>query len=122
MATLLVGEVPTLDGGPRGRRHRHRPTPHRQRPDQPAATGNIDKVHALTGTIPANGFFVLGSTALGPDQDFGALNSIENGGKTILLVRSFSAAVDQDVDTNDDGVADISIGTIVDPLRTPTSR
>jgi hypothetical protein len=84
--------------------------------------GTIDVAIPLTGVVPASGLFVVGDAAVSPDL----LTSdgwIENGGETILIVQNFSSSVGTDVDTDNDGVADISIGTIIDAvgLGTPSA-
>ncbi len=70
------------------------------------ATGTIDEVIAV-GTTDANGFW-LGSLAA---------NALENGTLTLLLVEGFSGALGNDLDTNDDGVLDVTPWTrIVDAV------
>lgn len=79
------------------------------------AKGIIDVVVPLSG--PISGYYVIGDAAVSPDLLMSE-NWIENGGLTILLVRNFSSAQGTDIDTNDDGIADVSIGTIVDGVGT----
>ncbi len=75
------------------------------------AKGIIDVAIPLSG--PISGYYVIGDAAVSPDL-LQAPAWIENGGLTILLVSGFSSAVGTDIDVNNDGVADVSIGTIVD--------
>jgi hypothetical protein len=85
--------------------------------------GTIDIAIGLTGVVPANGLYVLGTAALGCQNQTMSANVVENGGETILLVSGFSSSVGTDVDPENDGVANFSIGTIVDGLgfRLPSS-
>jgi hypothetical protein len=68
-------------------------------------------------TLPADGRLVIGNAAV-PNVDLiitGASDLFENGTETVLLVSSATPIVQgTDVDTNNDGVADVSLGTIVD--------
>ncbi len=69
------------------------------------AFGNIDEAIQLT-TTDANGYLVL-------DLD------VENDTVTYLLVSGFTGAVNDDLDTNDDGVLDVTPWTaIVDSVAT----
>ena len=77
------------------------------------AKGTIDRAIALTGPIPADGYWVVGDAAVAPDQAQ-AVDWIENGGQTILIVQGFSSSVGTDIDVNNDGIADGPIGTIID--------
>ena len=81
--------------------------------------GTIDRVWDLTGqTIPPDGLFVIGS-ATTPNVDWAAVTSIEDGTETFLLVQGFTGASGNDVDADDDGVADATdtdIGTIIDSV------
>jgi len=60
-------------------------------------TGKVDEVIAV-GTTDAGGFYLANLAA----------NALENGTITLLLVRDFTGALDNDLDTNDDGVLDIT--------------
>jgi len=76
--------------------------------------GLIDRAFGLTGLIGASGFYTLGDAAV-TCADQTKTSTIENGGETILLVRDFTGAVGQDIDADDDGVADGPFpGMIVD--------
>lgn len=76
--------------------------------------GTIDVAISLTGqTVPASGRFTVGNAAVSPNIVVGA-NTLENGAGTLLLVSGFTGAVGMDIDTNNDCLADGSIGTIVD--------
>ncbi|MBG6133098.1 exonuclease III [Aquimarina sp. EL_43] len=61
------------------------------------ASGVIDEVIQL-GTTDVNGYFTT---------TFGS-NVYENGTVTLLLVKNFTGSLGQDLDTNDDGVFDIT--------------
>ncbi len=87
------------------------------------SVGTIDSLISLAGqTIPGDGFF-LAST---PEADAQftvtgdiafATNEFENGSQVILLVQGFSGADNDDLDTNDDGVLDVTPWTgIVDQV------
>jgi uncharacterized protein len=59
------------------------------------ATGTVDEVISL-GTTDVNGFYLANLPA----------NALENGTITLLLVKNFSGALGNDLDTNDDGAFD----------------
>lgn len=63
--------------------------------DAGTAVGTVDEVISL-GTTNANGLFLVNLPA----------NALENGTLTLLLVKNFSGALNQDLDTNNDGVFD----------------
>ena len=65
--------------------------------DSGAAAGTIDSVFTL-GTTDANG---LWATAFQSNQ-------LENGSMTLLLVEHFTGTNGTDVDTNDDGIIDVT--------------
>jgi hypothetical protein len=65
--------------------------------DSGIAVGTIDEVISI-GTTNASGFW-LGSLPS---------NSLENGTLTLLLVTNFTGALNDDLDTNDDGIFDIT--------------
>jgi len=77
--------------------------------------GLIDRAFGLTGLVGPSGLYVLGDAAV-TCADQTKTDTIENGGETILLVRNFTGAVGQDIDADDDGVADGGIGMIVDGI------
>lgn len=77
------------------------------------AKGTIDVAIPLSGSI--SGYYVIGDAAVSPNV-LQAANWIENGGETVLLVSGFTGSVGQDIDANDDGLADAVIGTIVDGI------
>jgi hypothetical protein len=62
-----------------------------------AATGTIDEVISL-GTTDLNGLYLANLTA----------GALQNGTITLLLVKNFTGALDNDLDTNEDGVFDIT--------------
>ena len=60
-------------------------------------TGTVDEVISL-GTTDANGLYLASLPA----------NALENGTITLLLVEGFTGALGADLDTNDDGVLDVT--------------
>lgn len=79
--------------------------------------GTLDRVWNLTGSIPADQFYVLGDTAVpNVDFDIGTDNSIENGSETFYLIEvdtaqtrsSIQALLGSDVDADGDLVTDIA--------------
>ncbi|MBK6950451.1 MAG: hypothetical protein IPH16_22390 [Haliscomenobacter sp.] len=60
--------------------------------------GIIDRIYTV-GTTNANGFWITTDAAM--DQ-------IENGSMTLLLVWNFTGSAGQDLDTNNDGVFDVT--------------
>ena len=94
---------------------------------QTAQRGQIDTVFSLSGSIPSDGYYVIGDTRLDespapifdtPELDMGATYIYENGSQTVLLVDSYVAppGTPPDLDADNDGVADVSIGIIVDAV------
>jgi hypothetical protein len=81
--------------------------------DSVASRGNIDAVIPLTGPVGLSGLWVVGDAALTPNQ-LEPAGWIENGAQTILIVQNFTGALNMDIDTNNDWIADVSIGTIID--------
>lgn len=72
--------------------------------DSGSAIGTIDEVISV-GTTDASGFW----------QGSLPSNSLENGTITLLLVTNFTGALNDDLDTNDDGIFDITLwDSIVD--------
>ncbi|HEX8386525.1 MAG TPA: T9SS type A sorting domain-containing protein [Rubricoccaceae bacterium] len=75
--------------------------------------GLADRAIALTGTIPADGYWFAASPAAvtaypgagTPDQAI-ANDTFENGTGTYLLVTGFTGTTGDDLDTNDDGTLD----------------
>ncbi len=65
--------------------------------DTAASSGVIDEVISV-GTTDANGFWLVNLPA----------NALENGTLTLLLVKNFSGAFGNDLDTNGDGVFDVT--------------
>ena len=66
--------------------------------DNESAIGNIDEIIAL-GTTDTNGLYLADLAA----------NTIENGSVSLLLVKDFSGAVNDDIDTDDDGTIDVEL-------------
>jgi predicted extracellular nuclease len=62
-----------------------------------AATGTVDEVISL-GTTDADGLYLANLAA----------NALENGSITLLLVKDFTGALGNDLDTNEDGVLDVT--------------
>lgn len=65
--------------------------------DVSTAAGTVDEVIAL-GSTDANGLYLANLAA----------NALENGTITLLLVKNFSGALNNDLDTNDDGAFDVT--------------
>ncbi len=86
--------------------------------DAESNPGKVDRVWPLDGQeVPPNGFFVAGDADVNPDFQTGSFNTLENGTQTILLIRNTTLANGQDVDPDDDGVADVTnVGTIEDSM------
>ncbi len=84
------------------------------------ASGVIESIMPLQGhTVPADGHFLLTestfSLALAAQQDKvvfggnpGALNFENSDSTTFIIVTNFTGALNQDLDTNDDGILDIT--------------
>lgn len=62
------------------------------------ATGAIDDFTYNVGTTDANGYWTTGFIN----------NVLENGSVTLLLVSGYTGTLNQDLDTNDDGVFDVT--------------
>jgi len=81
------------------------------RGDDPAANGVIEHAYALSGTIPASGHYVVAGLDYTlsiadltiPDFEFFASDN-----KTHLLVTGFTGVIGDDLDTNEDGVLDLT--------------
>jgi hypothetical protein len=81
--------------------------------DSPAS-GLVDKRWNLSGVMPADGFFVIGCNAVANvDLAIGASDQFENGSETILLVQNCTVATGTDVDTDNNCVEEIGVGTVV---------
>ncbi len=81
-----------------------------------SSKGMIDRVVGLTGySIGANGYFVIGDPNVLPDIEM-APGFIENGGNTIVLVSGLLQPLGTDIDTDDDCVEDLPIGTVIDAV------
>ena len=59
--------------------------------------GTVDEVITI-GTTDANGFYLVNLAA----------NALENGTITLLLVKNFSGALGNDLDTDENGIFDIT--------------
>lgn len=70
--------------------------------DSGVASGSIDGEFRL-GTTDANGLYLVNLPA----------NTVENGTITLLLVQAFTGALGTDLDTNNDGVLDVSPWTSI---------
>ncbi len=62
-----------------------------------ADAGKVDEVLSL-GTTDANGFYLANLPA----------NALENGTLSLLLVKNFTGALNNDLDTNNDGIFDVT--------------
>jgi hypothetical protein len=84
-------------------------------------TGAVDKIIPLDGfSTGSNGLFLLGASNLQPSPDAGTsvapddwVPDIENPAVTLLLVSGFTGAVGDDLDTDGDGVFDVTPYTSV---------
>lgn len=65
--------------------------------DSDSSRGNVDNIIPL-GTTDANGFFLVSLVA----------NTFENGSLSLLLVKDSTATGGVDIDTNDDGIIDVT--------------
>jgi predicted extracellular nuclease len=80
--------------------------------DLGTSAGTIDRVISLSGqSIPSDGFWLaingLGESTYGVAGDFSiANNTFENSTATYFLVRDFTGAQGQDLDSDNDGVLD----------------
>ncbi len=82
--------------------------------DASSNRGAIDRAWTL-GTAGPDGYYVLGDDAVpNIDQSIGVSDRLENGSGTFILVSGFTGSEGDDIDTNDDGVADVGVGTIID--------
>ena len=80
------------------------------------SAGIMDRVIDLTGySIGASGFFVIGDPLVSPDLEM-STGFIENGGNNIILVQDIQQSQGTDIDTDNDGVEDLPIGTVVDAV------
>lgn len=84
-----------------------------------AFPGQVDFVFDLSaGSFDANGFFLLGDDNLAQSLfnagDIRANFDFFGSPATFLLVDGFTGARSQDLDANNDGVLDASIGTVID--------
>ncbi len=84
-----------------------------------ANPGLVDRIWTpgFAEAIPADGYYLLGTSALNPDFQIGTQNVLETGTQTILLVQETSLVIGQDLDFNNDGTLDVvDTGTLVDSL------
>jgi uncharacterized repeat protein (TIGR01451 family) len=84
--------------------------------DGTGGSGVIEEVTALTGqTMPGSGFFVAAEStfSLGTADLVTDLNFENSDNVTHLIVRDFSGALNEDLDTNDDGILDVTPWTEV---------
>ena len=72
-------------------------------------SGVIEAVVPLNGSIPSSGLFVVAEPTftLGVPNMVAPLNFENDDNVTHLLVQGFSGTLNQDLDTNDDGILDI---------------
>jgi hypothetical protein len=85
---------------------------------QGSGWGYVDRIWPLDGyVVPADGLFAMTNDGMAnQDYSIGTSNSIENGTETVLLVYGLPPEITTatDVDTNDDGIEEVSVGTIID--------
>lgn len=76
----------------------------------PGQNGFVEEVIPLSGTIPASGVFVIAKSSftLGIPDLVTAFSFEAGNNKTHLLVQGFTGVVGDDLDTNDDGVLDLT--------------
>ncbi|MEM7585079.1 MAG: hypothetical protein AAF560_16935 [Acidobacteriota bacterium] len=82
-----------------------------------SGSGTIEEVTNLTGqSIPADGFFVAaeGTFSFGTADLTTDLNFENSDNVTHLLVTGFSGSLNDDLDTNDDGVLDVTPWTAIE--------
>lgn len=78
--------------------------------------GLVDRIIGLTGySIGSSGFFVIGDPNVSPDLQM-STGFIENGGNNIILVLDVVQGTGTDIDTDDDCVEDLPIGTVIDAV------
>lgn len=65
----------------------------------PTSVGTVDRLASVSGTFDANGLL----TVLVPD--------LENPSYTVVLVDNFTGSIGDDLDTDDDGIADLDLAT-----------
>ncbi len=77
--------------------------------------GVIEDVISLSGTVPASGFFLVGEPTLSlATPNLAVSLNLEGGDNvTFILVRGFTGAVGDKLDTNDDGTLDVTPWTSV---------
>ncbi len=86
---------------------------------QTASKGIVDRIYDLSGqSLDADGYFLLGDTALSPDMALSGGADFENGSETFVLVENLlgSILVNTDLDTNNDGSAEVPVGTVIDAV------
>ena len=68
--------------------------------------GSVDRLSTISGTFDANGLLVV------------TIDDLENPSNTLVLLDSFSGGLGDDIDTNDDGMADAtgSFGNVLDAI------
>ncbi|MFK7888766.1 MAG: hypothetical protein AB8G16_18060 [Gammaproteobacteria bacterium] len=74
--------------------------------DPGGSLGLVDRLSTISGTFDANGLLVVD------------INDLENPSNTLVLLDSFSGAVGDDIDIDNDGVADTfsGFGTVLDAV------
>lgn len=74
----------------------------------PGVSGTVDRIENVNGTFDANGLFTI------------LIADLENPSNTVVLTSSFSGAVGDDLDADDDGTADTGLsnfGTVFDAVN-----
>ena len=82
----------------------------------PTQNGTIEAVVALEGTVGASGFFVFAeaSFSIGAADQIAVLNLENQDNLTVLVVTGFTGSDGMDLDTNDDGIIDVTPWTGID--------
>lgn len=74
--------------------------------DPGGSLGSVDRLSTISGTFDANGLLVVD------------INDLENPSNTLILLDSFGGALGDDIDADDDGIADAfgSFGNVLDAV------
>ena len=89
-----------------------------------SSKGRVDLVVSLDDcggspcALDANGFFVAGNSGVNPDLELypGGTYLLEDGTQTIVLVRDCAVGYGADIDSDNDGIEDLSVGIVLDAV------